>query len=90
MKKTLLSLTLIFSIFFSGFAPGFENKAEAAGTVSDWEDIDHIAKGWRIRLDKPKGPGKYHIHVYNKKVQMAVENCDGTPSHGKNYNYQKY
>ncbi|MGR5961305.1 hypothetical protein ACT7DM_30920 [Bacillus cereus] len=64
----------------------FENKASAAGSTSSWENIDHISKGWRIRLDNPSPGGKYHVHVYNKKVEMAVENVDGTASHGQTFN----
>lgn len=86
MKKTLISLTLVFSIFFGGFGTVFENKASAAGSASSWENIDHISKGWRIRLDNPSPGGKYHVHVYNKKVEMAVENVDGTASHGQTFN----
>ncbi|MCM3179759.1 hypothetical protein [Cytobacillus horneckiae] len=83
MKKKFLVLTLAFTVLFSGF--GLLSEETQASASSRWEDIDHISKGWRIRLDDPVGKGKYHVHVYNKKVAIAVENVDGTPSHGETF-----
>ncbi|GLY11910.1 hypothetical protein [Bacillus badius] len=85
MRKKLLVLTLVFAVLFSGF--GFEStfKENKASASSRWENIDHISKGWRIRLDDPVGGGKYHVHIYDKKAEIAVENVDGTPSHGQTF-----
>ena len=81
MKKKFFVLTLIFTFLFNGFGSMFENHEASAS--SRWENIDHISKDWRIRLDDPVGNGKYHVHLYKKKKEIAVENVDGTPSHGQ-------
>ncbi|MFS0556700.1 hypothetical protein [Brevibacillus sp. 179-C9.3 HS] len=84
MKKKIILFLLMFSLVFSGGTsiPNFNNDASAS---SNWENIDHISKGFRIRLDPPVGNGKYHVHVYNKDVEIAVENVDGTASHGQTF-----
>ncbi|HFI0633429.1 TPA: hypothetical protein ACGO4G_002036 [Streptococcus suis] len=43
----------------------------------------NLGKGWRYRVDKPSPGGKPHAHVYDSNGNEWVENCDGTPSHGK-------
>lgn len=83
MKKKFFVLILMFTFLFSGVGSIFENNEVLAS--SRWENIDQISKGWRIRLDDPVGKGKYHVHLYNKKTEIAVENVDGTPSHGQTF-----
>ena len=83
MKKKFLVLTLVATLIFSGLGSILENNEVSASTR--WESIDHISKGWRIRLDDPVGKGKYHVHLYNKKTELGVENVDGTPSHNHTF-----
>jgi hypothetical protein len=47
-----------------------------------WVDL---GAGWKMAVDTPdyaENIGKMHVHVYNEKGQIGVENVDGTPSHG--------
>lgn len=83
MKKNFFALTLMLTLLFNGVSSIFDNNQVLASTR--WENIDHISKDWRIRLDDPVGKGKYHVHLYKKKTEIAVENVDGTPSHGQTF-----
>ena len=60
-------------------------KPEDKQRGSSWVDL---GKGWRMRLDTPESNGnpKYHVHVYKGNKEVASENADGTPSHGKTLN----
>lgn len=48
-----------------------------------WQTLS--PKEWRMRVDDPdSGAGKVHVHVENTRTgQTAVENVDGTESHGQ-------
>ena len=68
-----------------------ENMIEAFENKSNSEDMERsggwidLGSGYRMRIDKPESNGntKYHVHVYKGNKEVASENADGTPSHGK-------
>ena len=45
----------------------------------EWYDL---GSGWRMRIDRGTSKSKPHVHVNNGDEDVAVENLDGTPSHG--------
>ena len=59
--------------------------SESKQRSNSWVDL---GKGYRMRLDTPEHNGnpKYHVHVYKGNKEVASENADGTPSHGKTLN----
>ncbi|PKE05765.1 hypothetical protein CW676_11785 [Macrococcoides caseolyticum] len=52
-------------------------------TFYGYGETHDAGQGWKYRVDRPSSKdAKPHVHVEKGKVK-AVENVDGTPSHGK-------
>ena len=58
-----------------------ENTEVTTFGYGQWHNL---GSGWRARVDRPTSSDtKPHVHVENGKIK-AVENVDGTNSHGSN------
>lgn len=76
-KSLVIMMTIVFS--FAVFSTSMSQSAHAAG--GEWVNL---GKGYKARFDEPhdKKTGKWHVHVYNGKKEIASENMDGTSHDG--------
>lgn len=77
-KSLVIMMTIVFN--FAVFSTAMSQSAQAAGR--DWVDL---GKGYKAGFDEPhdKKTGKWHVHVYKGKKEIAAENMDGTKHDGK-------
>ncbi|MBC2140571.1 hypothetical protein [Listeria innocua] len=74
IKKLLLAFVFVF--IFSIVIP---SETNASGSYL------RIGDNWIARFDPPhEAKGKYHIHIYERKVQKGAINMDGTNHGGRN------
>jgi len=70
----------IVSLFVAALMSLYATVCFGAGQSQD------LGQGWNFRVDRPdagENTGKWHVHVYQGREQIGVENVDGTESHNQ-------
>ncbi|EBF5152520.1 hypothetical protein FH008_15480 [Listeria monocytogenes] len=74
IKKLLFAFVLV--LVFSMVTPSVANASGSYLRLGD---------NWSARFDPPhQAKGKYHIHIYDRKIQKGAVNMDGTNHGGRN------